>query len=423
MTKQTRRTFVFLQGVASPFFRRLSKVVEEAGIPVYQVNFCGGDAIYCRKDIAWDYSDKPENFSIWLEERIMSFKVTDIVLFGDFRPMHVDAIKLANMHNIDAHVFEEGYLRPHWVTMDLGGVNANSSLPKVMHEYFSAKTPVSLPKPVDACYRLRVRATHDIAYHLASFAMRLRFPFYRTHRNRTPAQEYYGWMIRFPTLLFKQARCQQRIQDLVESQQSYYLHPLQLSADTQIQIHSPFKDVHDSVNQILRSFAIHASKTSILVIKNHPLDTGLDGHEKYIQKCAERLGVEDRVIYLETGNINELIEHAQGVIVVNSTVGMASLDKNTPTIALGEAIYNLQGLTYQGRLQDFWEALQRPNRYFYERFKQVVLHRTQINGDLYGRRGIDMAITACLRRFQLSSINVGEQYPPVITTPPAPKKS
>lgn len=406
---------MFLQGVASPLFRRLSKAVEGAGVKVYQVNFCGGDAWYSHRDIAWPYTDKPANFMAWLDEKISRFQVTDFVLFGDFRSMHVDAIALAKAYDIETHVFEEGYFRPHWITLDSGGVNANSSLPKAMHAYLNAHEPAHLPKSVDAGYRLWVRAMHDMSYHLASFALRRRFPHYQHHRNRSPSQEYLGWLMRFPALFFKQHRCGKRIQDLMASEQHYYLHPLQLSADTQIRIHSPFKNVHDSVAKILRSFAIHAPKSSLLVIKNHPLDTGLDGHEAFIREMSEKLGIEARVVYLETGNIHKLIEHAQGVVVVNSTVGLTALDKNKPTMALGKAIYNLHGLTFHGRLQDFWENHYQPNVNFYQRFKQVVLHRTQINGDLYGRSGIDMTIQACLRRFQLTSVNIDTSSKPVTT--------
>ena len=37
--------------------------------------------------------------------------ITDIVLFGDTRPIHAQGIKLAKALELRVHVFEKGYLR------------------------------------------------------------------------------------------------------------------------------------------------------------------------------------------------------------------------------------------------------------------------------------------------------------------------
>ena len=54
--------------------------------------------------------------------------ITDIVLYGDTRPIHAEAIKLAKALDLRFHVFEEGYLRPYWVNYERGGANGNSRL-------------------------------------------------------------------------------------------------------------------------------------------------------------------------------------------------------------------------------------------------------------------------------------------------------
>ena len=54
--------------------------------------------------------------------------ITDIVLYGDTRPIHAEAIKLAKALDLRVHVFEEGYLRPYWVNYQRGGANGNSRL-------------------------------------------------------------------------------------------------------------------------------------------------------------------------------------------------------------------------------------------------------------------------------------------------------
>jgi capsular polysaccharide export protein len=63
-----------------------------------------------------------------LSKIIAEKSITDIVLYGDTRPLHAEAIKLAKGLDLRVHVFEEGYLRPYWVNYERGGANGNSRL-------------------------------------------------------------------------------------------------------------------------------------------------------------------------------------------------------------------------------------------------------------------------------------------------------
>ena len=73
-----------------------------------------------------------------LERLIGERGVTDIVLFGDCRPLHRAAIGVARELHVQVHVFEEGYIRPDWVTLEVGGVNGHSTLPKDPEYYVEA---------------------------------------------------------------------------------------------------------------------------------------------------------------------------------------------------------------------------------------------------------------------------------------------
>jgi len=116
-----------------------------------------------------------------------------------------------------------------------------------------------------------------------------------------------------------------------------------------------------------------------------------------ITALEQELGTAGRVLYLETGHLPTLLDHALGVVTVNSTVGMSALWHRCPTITLGPAIYDLPGLTFQGRLEDFWEQRTPADRRLYQAFRNTVIHTTQVNGDLYTAAGIRMAIAACDR--------------------------
>jgi capsular polysaccharide export protein len=151
------------------------------------------------------------------------------------------------------------------------------------------------------------------------------------------------------------------------------------------------------IDTVLRSFAAHAAPDSWLVIKNHPLDTGLVPYAGQIDRLSAELGIEGRTCYLETGHLPTLLEHARGVITVNSTVGMSALTHRRPTIALGTAIYDLPGLTFQGRLDQFWEHASPPEQKLFRAFRDTVIHTTQVNGDFYTADGIRQAIDGCGR--------------------------
>ena len=56
-------------------------------------------------------------------------QVTDLHVFGDWRPLHREAVLLARVRGIRVWAYEEGYLRPDYITMEQGGVNGLSSLP------------------------------------------------------------------------------------------------------------------------------------------------------------------------------------------------------------------------------------------------------------------------------------------------------
>ena len=141
----------------------------------------------------------------------------------------------------------------------------------------------------------------------------------------------------------------------------YYLLPLQLEGAAQIRDHSPFHGMRQVAALAIASFARHAREGSLLVVKNHPLDPGVARHETGVRELARTYGVADRVVYLERGHLPSLLARAAGVVTVNSTVGAAALEHGCPTMALSSAIYHLEGLTFQGTLDEFWRAAEPPD--------------------------------------------------------------
>lgn len=392
------RHFLFLQGVASPFFGRLADHLQAAGERVARVNFCGGDRLYWGTRKAQKVRGDAASLQDYLDAEFAQQDFTDLVLFGSQRPIHRPAVDLAEHAGVRVHVFEEGYVRPNWLTLERGGVNADSPLPRDPDWYLEVNP--TLPRHVNgarAHSNIRVRAMHDLAYHAANSLNPLLFPGYETHRPYTAPTEYLGWIRRFSKLPRYRRRDEQQIRDLLAAKTRYFLLPLQLNGDTQITLNSHYGGMRQLIEMVLHSFASDAPGDSHLVIKNHPLDTGLVDYPALIAGLEHELAIRGRVVYLETGHLPSLVEHSEGVITVNSTVGMSALGHHRPLVALGKAIYDLPGLTFQGRLQDFWEHPSPPDNRLFQAFRNTVIHTTQVNGDLYTDSGIRMAVANCDR--------------------------
>ena len=387
-----------MQGPCTPFFTRLADRLRADGHRVFRINFCAGDAFYWGRRDAWNFRGSPDDLRGFLDEKYRRHSITDQILFGDRRPVHRPAVAHGEVCGVRTHVFEEGYFRPWWVTLEREGVNGHSLLPRDP-DWFREKGAMLAEQEEAVLFDspFRVRALHDVVYHTAGALNPLLFPGYRTHATVTAPLEYAAYLKRFTLLRLIRAREQQRVRALIESGIRYYVLPLQLNSDAQIRDHSRFAHMGEVIEYVLESFARHAPSDAKIVIKNHPLDTGLMHYGKIIRDCERRFDLAGRTVYLEEGDLVSLLRHAQGVVTVNSTVGIIALEHGRPTVALSDPIYNLPGLTCQLPLDDFWMSAPAPDAELYACFKRVVMAATQVNGGFYCSRGIGLAVENSVR--------------------------
>lgn len=393
-----RRSFLLLQGPATPFFGRLAQCLLAEGHAVHRVYFCAGDVLYGTNSTATWFRGHVEELTPFLDELYRRFGITDQILFGDRRSVHRPAVAHGEACGVRTHVFEEGYFRPHWVTLEREGVNGQSLLPRDPDWFWETGGRLAEPAPVVAFHLpFYKRALHDVAYHVAGLANPLLFPHYCTHAGVTAPVEYAGYVRRFGWLRVFGARERQRARAIAQSGRPYYMLPLQLNTDAQIRDHSRFKDMSEVIEYVMESFAHHAPVDAMLVIKNHPLDQGLMPYARIIRVCAQRFELERRVAYLEDGDLVALFAQARGMVTVNSTAGLLALDQGTPTFTLSDPIYNLRGLTGQMTLDSFWRDTPSPDPELFSRFRRCVIHATQINGGFYCARGIALAVENAAR--------------------------
>lgn len=388
-----KRTFLLLQGVCSPFFARLADRLSADGHAVFKIHFNAGDAVYWGLHKASNFRGRLDDLPAFIERKFRSYGITDMVLFGDKRPVHAAALDLAKIFGVRTHVYEEGYYRPVWVTLERDGVNAHSSLPQDPDWYRAAAACLGKPaKVVRFRPNFRLRALHDMAYHTAGMFNPLLYPGYRTHAQVPAPEEYFGYTKRFAWLKMIGESEHARVRALIASGVPYFVLPLQLDGDAQIRDHSFFNNMEEVITYTLESFARHAPSNARIVIKNHPLDVGLNDYRQIVDVCERRFDLRGRTLYLEDGDLTELTATARGLVTVNSTTGFYSVEVGKPTKALCSPIYDLPGLTFQGSLNDFWSAPTPPDEQLARDFRKVLIHATQVNGGFYTPQGIELAV-------------------------------
>jgi len=86
--------------------------------------------VFWRLPGAVDFCGREPEWPQFLDRLIVDRAVSDVILFGDCRPLHRAAIRVAQSRGLRVYVVEEGYFRPDWITLEEGGVNGYSSLPR-----------------------------------------------------------------------------------------------------------------------------------------------------------------------------------------------------------------------------------------------------------------------------------------------------
>ena len=392
-----RREFLFLQGPPGPFFRLLAGELAERGFGTHRINLSGGDRYDWRGPGTVDFRGRMHNWPMYFDRYVQDQGITDLVLFGDCRPMHQAALRLAQLRGIHIHVFEEGYIRPDWMTLERDGVNGHSRFerdPALILASAKWLPPIPQLPTITAQFSRRAR---DSYWHYHNVVMsKWRFPFYKSHRQGSIILDGIGWLLRF----MRTQRRARQAEDALKAVQGkkYFLFTLQLSGDYQIRSHSPFATMAMAADYVLESFANHAPEDCILLVKEHPLDSGYRNWRTWLMRRARRLGVPGRVLHIDGGELSDLARSAVGMVCVNSTSGTLGLEVGIPVIVLGDAVYDVPGITHQDGLDKYWSAPEAPDSGLYAAFKKMLHAKCLVRGGLASESAIQILIRGSVER-------------------------
>jgi len=337
------RHVLLLQGPRSPFFARLADALAARGAAVSRVLFCPGDALFWRGRPALRYRGALADWPAWLGQTLARLGVTDVAGLGDGRPLHRAGFAVARAAGVRVHVVEQGYLRPGWLTVE----------PEALSAWRPGPGPAP-PAPESAARGagFATWAAMDMAWDLANLALGWRgYPHYRTHALTHPAAEWAGWARKAALWPLRRAGRARALAAIEAATGPLFLTALQLETDFQIRDRAPHGGMRAALARALDSFAGHAPPGARLIVKPHPLDPQRDDW----RGMAARGGA----IWLDGGDLAALMPRLAGVVVVNSTVGLAALRAHRPVAVLGEAIY--AGLCHRGPLDTFWRAPAAPD--------------------------------------------------------------
>jgi capsular polysaccharide export protein len=395
------RRFLFLQGVPGRFMHDLGLALTQRGHWVHRVNFNGGDRLAWPSLPATDFCGCITEWPVFLQRLMLEFTPTDIVLIGDCRPLHKVAIDLANRRDITVHVFEEGYLRPDWVTLEIGGVNGYSHLPRDAGIYRSAATRLpELPASAHVPPFIRTRARACLVYAAGCLMLSPLFPQYMTHRGWPMLQEGLGWLRRAARGPLARRRSVAAMRRAFEAAGGFFVLPIQMDNDSQILCHSDLGGMTHAVRLVIRSFARHAPGDAVLAVKEHPLDNGVIDWRRAVRTAARDAGIPDRVVVIEDSDLQTLLDRTRGLVTVNSTSATFALASGVPVIALGRSVYDLPGLTHQTSLESFWQAPSRPDKLLFDAFRQVLMQACLVDGDFFTRDGVARAVAGAVPRIE-----------------------
>ena len=444
------RRFLIVTAPFGPFGRVLAEQLTAEGATVARMVFNAGDAAYWCRSGSEFYTGDVRRWPHRLVRLVEEQGLTDLIVFGEGGPYNQGVLSQATKlkalrselrarddlgvgtagadigraqaerlnlaigrseigpgraandsagvragHPLRIWVLENGYFRPDWITVEEDGVNASSGLPRDRGAY-DPPIPEMLPtRPVG-----KILPHHVInisLYHALQPLGRLVFRRYVYPYTQSPWLQFVGHVRRYVSLAFRsKSESDARV---IRARGPFFLACLQREGDAQLLRYSHFADNTAFLAEVLSSFAKHADPETRLVIKNHPLDPGLVDLARMTHVLAVERGIADRVDFIDGGNLAALCRASSGMVVNNSSAALSAMGFATPVKVLGDAFFDIDGLTDQKSIDAFWTRPQTPDEDLFKRFKAHVINRTQVNGNYHEPKARKHTAKALARRF------------------------
>ena len=405
-TSNNQRHFLFLQGPHGPFFDQLGRMLRATGAATTRVGFNAGDRFFWKdRDSFVGFDRAAPQWPDTLRQLIADRGITDIVLYGDTRPIHRVAVAVARDNSLPVHVFEEGYMRPFWATYERGGSNGHSRLMDMsvaqMRGLMQDSTTL-MPTAPDHWGDLREHIFYGALYHWFVLFRNRRFRGFQSHRTipvRLEFMLYLKRLAKMPLHRVERFRATQRIK---RGGFPYHLVLLQLAHDESFRAHSKFSEMADFLGLVIAEFARGAHTHHHLVFKAHPLEDGRIPLAREIRALTQKHGLQGRVHFVRGGKLARLLDAAETAVTTNSTAAQQALWRGLPLRAFGDAVFCKPEFVSNQPLADFFAEPTPPDYPAYLDFRRFLLATSQVSGGYYSARSrrqllrnvVDMMLSA-----------------------------
>ena len=384
------RHFLLLQGPHGPFFAQLGALLRSAGATVSRVGFNRGDQAFWPHPGYIPFTDSHDTWPAFLTDLLDRLQITDLALYGDTRFIHAEAVAQARARGIRIHVFEEGYLRPWWVTYERDGSNGNSRLMDLSIDAMRRALERCDPDDINAPAHwgdMRQHIFYGAAYHAWVLFANRRYRGFRPHRALGVGQEFRLYLRRLLSMPMHALERRLATWRIRTGGFPYHLALLQLEHDSSFQMHSPFRTMTEFLAVCIEGFAKGAPRHHHLVFKAHPLEDGRTRLKEDIQRLAARAGIAERVHFVRGGKLAGLLNDARSAVTVNSTAAQQVLWRGMPLKVFGKAVYDKPEFVSTQPLEAFFAAPTRPDRKAYRDYRRFLLETSQLPGGFYSAAG------------------------------------
>lgn len=303
-----------------------------------------------KRELTADELNQFASFAHYFRQYLHEKSIDFVMMHNDLRWHHAIAREICLEEGVPFCVSELGLFRPYTMTLDFHGVNANSSITSLDIDFsqFADLPERSFDVPVPFHGHESMRSKLHFAYFLMLNKLGgwrgLNSPIAHNALNFAPYLNRF-WQQNIKNRLGKGSKSSCG-SDAVLS--PYIFFPMQLEHDTQFLIHSDFSSNQALLNEVEGAFYRSTLTNSHrLVVKLHPNDLGT-------------YQADERTLFTK-GNTTALVNQAEAVVSVNSTVCMEALETDKPLFVLGRAFFARQDLCQPVRVSELSQALSNPN--------------------------------------------------------------
>lgn len=281
-------TVLLLVGPLGLFFSRVAGHLEAKGVSVYKVALPMREPGFRNKK-KLIYNGPPCEFRSFIESTIDRYKVKHVLMYGDYIPIHREALIACRAKGVNTIVFELGYRRPGFITVEDQGVNSrsvlmNQNLREAATENRSDKSGIVLNQK-----RKRYRIAKVLTYILHSLT-RYELMGYRHKLQPEPIDlwhQYWGYLS-----YYIYSVTETRTRKMITGKGKYFLVALQVAFDSQLRDEDRYNSMKAVIIDACKSFAEYCSDHEVaLIFKHHPRDRGFNNYLRDIKAAAKVYGI------------------------------------------------------------------------------------------------------------------------------------